>query len=181
MAPEVSAVIEGFVFRLGFHVFMSPCVDMQAFVSFAYEFPEWSMSCLHVISIRSSPLLTCPIKGTASCHVPIYVRKLLRDGWDDPRRTCFIVSHPNVVVPQMLVPWPLPLIKILPNKPCLLSQEKLSCWAPEPTQRGTCIPVWKWQGFVGAPSHSLVRSMGVSFFYCAFIWRKICFKIYKWI
>ena len=43
MAPEVSAVIEGFVFRLGFHVFMSPCVDpknMQAFVSFAYEFPE---------------------------------------------------------------------------------------------------------------------------------------------
>ena len=40
MVPEVSAVIEGFVFRLGFHVFMSPCVDMQAFVSFAYEFPE---------------------------------------------------------------------------------------------------------------------------------------------
>lgn len=43
MALEVSAAIEGFVFRLGFHVFMSPCVDpknMQAFVSFAYEFPE---------------------------------------------------------------------------------------------------------------------------------------------
>ena len=100
MAPEVSAAIEGFVFRLGFHVFMSPCVDMQAFVSFAYEFPEWSMSCSHVISIRSCPLLTCPIKGPASCHVPIHVRKPLRDGWDDPRRTCFIVSHPNVVVPQ---------------------------------------------------------------------------------
>lgn len=172
MAPEVSAVIEGFVFRLGFHVFMSPCVDpknMQAFVSFAYEFPEWSMSCSHVISIRSCPLLTCPIKGPASCHV-LY-QFMYVSHWETGEMTP--EEHVSLFHTQML--WypnmgaiAITLIKILPNQPSLFSQEKLFCWAPEPTQRGTCIPVWKWQGFVGAPSHSLVRSMGVSLFLLCF-------------